>query len=156
MTEFLAIPILRNHIDFLIDRHAWFATLDEKPEEFGELLSTEWTHSVMSSVVSKGTGHLTQVCEYYISHVMPDCSFRAIAFGIYNEIGSLNNWRWHVRPKSEPHLLELIPFPHKLNSRQALIETVDKFILARLQQPHSSNSSLSYLQYNLPDPIYRP
>jgi hypothetical protein len=58
------MPILQKNVDFLIERHAWFAALDDKPEEFGELLSTEWTRSVISSVVSKGAGHLTQVSSH--------------------------------------------------------------------------------------------
>jgi len=58
--DYMSMAVLQKHIDFLIDRHARFSVLDEKPEEFGELLSTEWTRSLMSSVVNKGAGHLTQ------------------------------------------------------------------------------------------------
>lgn len=59
-----AIPILHKHIQFLIDRHAWLAALDEKPEEFGELFSTEWTRASMTLVVAKGANHLKQVGIY--------------------------------------------------------------------------------------------
>ena len=98
------MAILQKHIDFLIDRHAWFSVLDEQPEEFGDLLSKEWTRSVMSSVVNKGAAHLTQVCRNNdFTQVRSDCSYRAICFGTCNGIGSWNNWKQHLLPKSRSH-----------------------------------------------------
>jgi hypothetical protein len=67
LTKCAAMVILQKHIDFLIDRHAWFSVLAEKPDNFGELFSTEWTRSAMSAVVRKGAGHLTEVCILYAS-----------------------------------------------------------------------------------------
>lgn len=56
-----AIPILQKHIEFLVDRHAYFAALEVAPEELGDYFSTAWTREAISEVVSKGTGHLTKV-----------------------------------------------------------------------------------------------
>ncbi|KZP31530.1 hypothetical protein FIBSPDRAFT_776202 [Athelia psychrophila] len=58
--DYLSLPILIKHVQFLIDRHAWLAAVDEKPEEFGELFSTEWTRASMAFTVAKGANHLTQ------------------------------------------------------------------------------------------------
>ena len=82
--------ILQKHIDFLIDRHAWFAALDNKPEDFGELFSTEWTRSVMSSVVSKGAAHMTQVFMHRLLYkAYSSLEHRATHFGTCSEIGNL-------------------------------------------------------------------
>ena len=56
-----AIPILQKHIEFLVDRHAYFTALEVPPDELGELFSTTWTREAIREVVSKGTGHLTKV-----------------------------------------------------------------------------------------------
>ncbi|KIJ64460.1 hypothetical protein HYDPIDRAFT_111787 [Hydnomerulius pinastri MD-312] len=57
--DYLSIPILQRHIEFLVDRHAHYATL-ETPEESGGLFSTPWTREAIAAVVAKGTGHLTK------------------------------------------------------------------------------------------------
>ena len=61
LTQSSAIPILQNHIQYLIDRHTRYSGEGDKPEELGELFSTEWTRAAISDTVSKGSGHLTQV-----------------------------------------------------------------------------------------------
>ncbi|KAJ3490444.1 hypothetical protein NLI96_g1424 [Meripilus lineatus] len=58
--DYFSIPILQNHIQYLIDRHTRYSTEGDKPEELGELFSTEWTRAAISDIVSKGSGHLTQ------------------------------------------------------------------------------------------------
>ncbi|KIM54604.1 hypothetical protein SCLCIDRAFT_136495 [Scleroderma citrinum Foug A] len=58
--DYLSIPILQKHLEFLIDRHAYFSALEPKPEELGELFSTEWTREAIATVVTKGHGHLTK------------------------------------------------------------------------------------------------
>ncbi|KAL4073262.1 hypothetical protein V8B97DRAFT_1953447 [Scleroderma yunnanense] len=58
--DYLSIPILQKHVEFLIDRHAYFSALDSKPEELGELFSTGWTREAIGTVVAKGLGHLTK------------------------------------------------------------------------------------------------
>ncbi|KIJ17712.1 hypothetical protein PAXINDRAFT_130029 [Paxillus involutus ATCC 200175] len=57
--DYLSIPILQKHIEFLVDRHAHFATLDTSLED-GELFSTPWTRDAISEVVEKGAGHITK------------------------------------------------------------------------------------------------
>ncbi|KAL4250529.1 hypothetical protein ABKN59_002266 [Abortiporus biennis] len=58
--DYLSIPILRKHIEFLIDRYDYFKELDSRPEELGELFSMEWTRGAIAAVASEGSGHLTQ------------------------------------------------------------------------------------------------
>ncbi|KAG9315935.1 hypothetical protein JVU11DRAFT_3587 [Chiua virens] len=58
--DYLSIPILQSHIEFLVDRHAYFAELEAPPEDLGDCFSTAWTHEAISEVVSKGTGHVTK------------------------------------------------------------------------------------------------
>lgn len=60
----LAIPLLRKHIDFLIERHASLSESGVKlsdGQDEDELLSTSWTRKSLASVVSKGSAHLTKV-----------------------------------------------------------------------------------------------
>ncbi|KAF8120579.1 hypothetical protein EV363DRAFT_1474306, partial [Boletus edulis] len=58
--DYLSIPILQKHIEFLVDRHAYFTVLEVPPEELADHFSTAWTRKAISEVVSKGTGHLTR------------------------------------------------------------------------------------------------
>ncbi|KAH0831905.1 hypothetical protein J3R83DRAFT_12788 [Lanmaoa asiatica] len=58
--DYLSIPILQKHIEFLVGHHAYFAALEVPPEELGDSFSTAWTREAISEVVSKGTGHLTK------------------------------------------------------------------------------------------------
>ncbi|KAH7914268.1 hypothetical protein BJ138DRAFT_1177428 [Hygrophoropsis aurantiaca] len=58
--DYLSIPILQKHVEFLIDRHAYFTALESKPDVLGELFSTDWTRSALTAVVTKGAGHITQ------------------------------------------------------------------------------------------------
>jgi hypothetical protein len=135
------MAILQKHIDFLIDRHAWFAALDNKPEGFGELFSTEWTRSIISVVVGKGVAHLTQVC----MHHRPTCHILT---------GAQSHTLWDLQRDWEFALLEAAPAsaklvlsasivafrPHDMTCRPAQVEIIDKLLLERLQQPHSSKS----------------
>ncbi|KAG6331001.1 hypothetical protein ID866_8087, partial [Astraeus odoratus] len=57
--DYLSIPTLQRHVEFLIDRHAYFSTLEAKPEELGELFSTVWTREAIGTVVERGLGHIT-------------------------------------------------------------------------------------------------
>ncbi|EGN98450.1 hypothetical protein SERLA73DRAFT_169409 [Serpula lacrymans var. lacrymans S7.3] len=58
--DYLSIPILQKHVEFIIDRHAHFASLESVPDELGDVCSTEWTRASLTSVVAKGEGHLTK------------------------------------------------------------------------------------------------
>ncbi|KAF9483427.1 hypothetical protein BDN70DRAFT_799974 [Pholiota conissans] len=59
--DYLSIPILQKHLNFLIERHGIYAAEDKvKPEALGEIFSTAWTREAIENVVKKGTGHLMQ------------------------------------------------------------------------------------------------
>ena len=62
-----AIKILEKHIQLLIDRYEWFNALETKPEQFGEMFSDEWTMSMISPLVAKGAGHITQACSQVVT-----------------------------------------------------------------------------------------
>ena len=58
-----AIPILKKHVEYIIDRHTHYTEEGaNKPEELGELFSTEWTRAAISTVISQASGHISQVC----------------------------------------------------------------------------------------------
>ena len=59
--DFAAIPVLKKHVEFLIDRYNHFVETGSKPDGLDELFSTEWTRMAISTVVEKGVGHLSQV-----------------------------------------------------------------------------------------------
>ena len=59
--NFVAIPVLKKHVEFLIDRYNHFVETGSKPDGLDELFSTEWTRMAISTVVEKGIGHLSQV-----------------------------------------------------------------------------------------------
>ncbi|KAG7088241.1 hypothetical protein E1B28_012255 [Marasmius oreades] len=59
--DYLSIPLLKRHLEFIVSRYEAYATENnEKPEEFGEMFSIDWTRLNMTDVVKKGTGHLTE------------------------------------------------------------------------------------------------
>ncbi|KAK7056983.1 Splicing factor [Paramarasmius palmivorus] len=64
--DYLSIPILKRHMEFIIQRHRSYGEGEPKPDEFGELFSTEWARLALTDIVNKGLGHLTQ------SHVLWD------------------------------------------------------------------------------------
>ncbi|KAG7088223.1 hypothetical protein E1B28_012240 [Marasmius oreades] len=58
--DYLSIPLLKRHLEFIFSRYEAYATENnEKPEEFGEMFSIDWTRLNMTDV-KKGTGHLTE------------------------------------------------------------------------------------------------
>ncbi|KAH9985865.1 hypothetical protein BJV77DRAFT_1031067 [Russula vinacea] len=52
-------PLLRQHIDFLIDRHSHFSSLDAIPSCQTTILH-EWTREALRAVVAQGVNHITQ------------------------------------------------------------------------------------------------
>jgi hypothetical protein len=58
---FSAVPVLKKHLEYLLDRHANYAGVQAKPDDLGEIFSTAWTRSAIADIVDKGIGHLTQV-----------------------------------------------------------------------------------------------
>ncbi|KAG6878496.1 hypothetical protein C0993_005425 [Termitomyces sp. T159_Od127] len=65
-SDYLSIPILERHLQFLIDRHAHYSGEILKPAALGDLFSTTWTRTAITEVVKKGIGHLTK------SHILWD------------------------------------------------------------------------------------
>jgi hypothetical protein len=57
----VAIPLLRQHIDFLIDRHSHFSSSDGNPILPENPFSIEWTREAIRAVVAQGVNHITQV-----------------------------------------------------------------------------------------------
>ncbi|KAH9890065.1 RNA-binding protein Prp24 [Cubamyces lactineus] len=58
--DYLSVPILQKHLEFLVDRFDHLAQLESKPDGLEELFSPEWMHETMTKVVSLGIGHITQ------------------------------------------------------------------------------------------------
>ncbi|KAI0357377.1 RNA-binding protein Prp24 [Trametes cingulata] len=58
--DYLSIPILQKHLQFLVERYEHFAESESKPEGLEELFTPDWMHDTMTKVVSQGIGHLTK------------------------------------------------------------------------------------------------
>ncbi|KAG5646531.1 hypothetical protein DXG03_003298 [Asterophora parasitica] len=60
--DYLSVPILQKHLQFLIDHHQRYhgADAELKSDALGDLFSTAWTRTAITEVVSKGIGHLTE------------------------------------------------------------------------------------------------
>ncbi|TFK52241.1 hypothetical protein OE88DRAFT_1657387 [Heliocybe sulcata] len=58
--DYLSIPVLRKHIEFLIGSHAFCVGNADAQPDLKELCSTESTLVAISSVVAKGIGHITE------------------------------------------------------------------------------------------------
>ncbi|KAF9013425.1 hypothetical protein BDQ17DRAFT_1386973 [Cyathus striatus] len=58
--DYLSIPILLKHVQFLINKHTEYHGEEPTPipEELGNVFSTEWTRLAIERVVEKGIGHL--------------------------------------------------------------------------------------------------
>ncbi|KAF8964174.1 hypothetical protein BDZ97DRAFT_1816638 [Flammula alnicola] len=60
-SDYLSIPILQKHVNFLVERHALYISGEQsRPEALGEIFTTSWTREAIDNVVEKGVGHLTQ------------------------------------------------------------------------------------------------
>ncbi|KAJ7600967.1 hypothetical protein C8J56DRAFT_813965 [Mycena floridula] len=58
--DYLSIPILKSHLELVVERYLVYAGGEEKPAEFAEIFGVDWTLSTIETIVSKATGHLTQ------------------------------------------------------------------------------------------------
>ncbi|KAJ8519001.1 hypothetical protein ONZ45_g3994 [Pleurotus djamor] len=59
--DYLSIPLLQKHLEFVIEKHARFVSGEEqRPEDLEDLLSTDWTREEIDRIVTKAIGHLTQ------------------------------------------------------------------------------------------------
>lgn len=57
-----AIPILKEHLNFLFEQYSRYSSGGEtRPEEFVDMFTTAWTRNAIARVVEKGLCHLTQV-----------------------------------------------------------------------------------------------
>ncbi|KII83027.1 hypothetical protein PLICRDRAFT_180796 [Plicaturopsis crispa FD-325 SS-3] len=101
-SDYLSIPILRHHLVFLVEKHAQFQ-ISKRPTDPGDLFSTQWTHNAISSVVAKGSRHLTESqilwdmqreWEFEILEATPE-SERALPI--------LNIEEMHLRRLEQPH-----------------------------------------------------
>ncbi|KIK69665.1 hypothetical protein GYMLUDRAFT_212399 [Collybiopsis luxurians FD-317 M1] len=58
--DYLSISVLKRHIEFILGRYEHYASGAAKPDELGELFSTEWTRLAITDIVNKGIGHITE------------------------------------------------------------------------------------------------
>ncbi|KAF9527604.1 hypothetical protein CPB83DRAFT_934295 [Crepidotus variabilis] len=59
--DYLSIPLLEKHLNFLIDRHEHYSSGENlRPNTLGEVFTTEWTREALDGVVKKGAIHLTR------------------------------------------------------------------------------------------------
>ncbi|KAJ4482272.1 hypothetical protein J3R30DRAFT_3681497 [Lentinula aciculospora] len=58
--DYFSIPVLKQHIEFILGRYEYYANGATKPHELGELFSTEWTRAAITNIARKGIGHITQ------------------------------------------------------------------------------------------------
>ncbi|KAF5315056.1 hypothetical protein D9619_007334 [Psilocybe cf. subviscida] len=60
-SDYLSIPILQRHLNFLVEKHALYTTGEQlKAEALGDIFSTSWSREAIEDVVSKGAGHLME------------------------------------------------------------------------------------------------
>ncbi|KAJ3814647.1 hypothetical protein F5876DRAFT_86271 [Lentinula aff. lateritia] len=58
--DYLSIPVLKRHIEFILHRYEHYSNEAIKPDELGELFSEEWTRTAVTDIVNKGIGHISQ------------------------------------------------------------------------------------------------
>ncbi|KAI6145673.1 hypothetical protein EDD17DRAFT_1653003 [Pisolithus thermaeus] len=58
--DYLSIPLLRKHVEFLINVHEHFNVTVDSPEELKEVFTSQWARDAIDAVVAKGAGHLSQ------------------------------------------------------------------------------------------------
>lgn len=58
-----AIPLLKRHAEFLIERHQHFSEEGgSRPDDLEEMFTTEWTLDALEETISRGAAHLMEVC----------------------------------------------------------------------------------------------
>ncbi|KAI6014828.1 hypothetical protein BKA83DRAFT_4345131 [Pisolithus microcarpus] len=58
--DYLSIPLLRKHVEFLISVYEHFNVADDSPEELKEVFTSQWARDAIDAVVTKGAAHLSQ------------------------------------------------------------------------------------------------
>ncbi|KAI0712607.1 RNA-binding protein Prp24 [Earliella scabrosa] len=109
--DYLSIPILQKHLEFIVERFEHFVEAGGRPEALGELFSPNWTHEAMSKVVAKGSGHLTK------SHLLFDVQ---------------RDWEFERLQNATGEERQVILLAE-------LVDLVDTMLLERLKQPHSNH-----------------
>ena len=134
----LAIPLLRRHLDFLVERFDHFAELEERPEDLGDLFTAAWMRSEMPEVVEKGIGHLTQVSTVVCGVRVPlMMHLEPLAVGCVQRLGA------GAAPERVPcrevrcTITVSSQWAHSAH-REEIQDQVELMLLKRLQQPHSS------------------
>lgn len=59
--RYVAVELLRSHIEFLVERYEQFASQGMQQDDLEGMFNAAWTRAAISSVVSKGAGHLSKV-----------------------------------------------------------------------------------------------
>ncbi|KAG6903150.1 hypothetical protein C0995_004697 [Termitomyces sp. Mi166 len=115
-SDYLSIPILEKHLQFLIDRHEYYSGENTKPAALEDFFSTAWTRTAIAEIVKKGAGHLTK--ETPQSHLL-----------------------WDLERDWELQQLESV----SSTERNHLQDIIQVFFVVRLGQPHSnSEETLQY------------
>lgn len=101
--DYLSIPILQKHLQFIIDRHAHYVGEEAKPAELGALFSTSWTRAAIADVVNKGVRHITQ--SHLLWDVQRDWELEALEAAVPSErkllVESLQSF--HLIRLRQPH-----------------------------------------------------
>ncbi|PSR71958.1 hypothetical protein PHLCEN_2v12168 [Hermanssonia centrifuga] len=63
--DYLSIPLLKKHIEFILHRHTHFQEQGSRPDAFGDLLNTEWTFTESRKVYERAVGHLSESHQLY-------------------------------------------------------------------------------------------
>jgi squamous cell carcinoma antigen recognized by T-cells 3 len=67
----LAVPLLKAHAEFLIERHAQFGSSENNAEENEDgAFSAAWTRSSLEELVTKASKHITEVSIYGLSDLI--------------------------------------------------------------------------------------
>ncbi len=61
---FVAINILKRHLEFLLERVNHFQELETRPDGLGDLFTPAWMRAHIDGVVSQGIAHLTRVRQH--------------------------------------------------------------------------------------------
>ncbi|TFK73607.1 hypothetical protein BDN72DRAFT_761449 [Pluteus cervinus] len=106
--DYLSIPLLQRHLQFLIDRHEHYVSEGTRPDDLGEVFTAGWTRNAIGEVVKKGLVHLAQ------SHLLWD---------------SQRDWELEMleaAPAAErAHLIEHIQLLHLARLKQPHLNSED-------------------------------
>ncbi|KAI6044840.1 hypothetical protein EDC04DRAFT_2560886 [Pisolithus marmoratus] len=126
--DYLSIPLLLKHVEFLINIHEHFRVAVDSPEELREVFTSQWARDAIDMAVARGAGHLSQVSVHL----------------------------WQLQRDWEFDILESTPAEDRRVWQQPpLVDYVENLILARLQQPHSGHED-TFQSYSSFTTKYKP